>query len=347
MLMQMRRAFISLCMLSLSAGSFAQQIAPETAKADRQIKLDVVVTGRSGDPVAGLGQQDFTVLDNKTARPITTFTAVNGREAPVEVILLVDAVNARYETVAYEKERIDKFLMTDGGELAHPVTLAVLTDKGTQIEQGSSRDGKALKAALDQYAISLRTITRSTGFYGAEERLNLSLKALSELIAREEAKPGRKMIFWVSPGWPLISGPGVQLDNKQEQQIFGQVVALSAQLRKARITLYSINPLGTEQSLVRADYYKTFVNGVAKPSQVDLGHLGLQVLAVQTGGLALTTNNDITSMLQRAMNDSKAYYAVSFEAAPGEGADEYHRVDVQIDKPGLTARTRTGYYAQP
>ena len=38
------------------------------------------------------------------------------------------------------------------------------------------------------------------------------------------------------------------------------------------------------------------------------------------------------------MNDSKAYYEVSFEAAPGEGADEYHRVDVQIDKPGLTAR---------
>ena len=27
--------------------------------------------------------------------------------------------------------------------------------------------------------------------------------------------------------------------------------------------------------------------------------------------------------------------------------DEYHTLEVKVDKPGLTARTRTGYYAQP
>ena len=47
------------------------------------------------------------------------------------------------------------------------------------------------------------------------------------------------------------------------------------------------------------------------------------------------------------MNDSKAYYEISFEAAPGDHANDYHKVDVQVDKPGLTARTRSGYYAQP
>ena len=61
----------------------------------------------------------------------------------------------------------------------------------------------------------------------------------------------------------------------------------------------------------------------------------------------MTTNNDITGMLERAMNDSKAYYEISFEAAPGDHANEYHRIDVQVDKAGLVARTRSGYYAQP
>ena len=332
---------------SFGAVSFAQQVIPGTAKADGRINLDVVVTAGAGAPVAGLQQQDFTVLDNNVARPIASFTEVTGAAAPVEAILLVDAVNANYETVAYEKERIDKFLMTDGGELAHPVALAVLTDKGTEIQQNGSRDGKALKAVLDQYAIGLRTNTRSTGFFGAEDRLNLSLQALNGLIAREETKPGRKIILWVSPGWPLISGPGVQLDNKQEQQLFAQVVGLSRRLRKARITVYDINPLGTGESLFRADYYKSFVNGVTKPSQVDPGDLGLPVFAVQTGGLALTSNNDVTSMLQRAMDDVKTYYEISFEAAPAERAEEYHKVEVQVDKPKLTARTRTGYYAEP
>ena len=122
--------------------------------------------------------------------------------------------------------QIENFLTANGGELLHPVTLAVLTDQGTQIQEAGSRDGKALKAALDGNATGLRTIRRSAGFYGAEERLEISLRALDQLIARDETKPGRKLILWVSPGWPLLSGPGVQLDRKQEQGIFDQVAAL-------------------------------------------------------------------------------------------------------------------------
>jgi VWFA-related protein len=342
-----RLAAVFLSLLLGDVASLAQQPVPLPAESADTISLDVVVTPNSGVPVPGLQQQDFVVLDNKVARPITSFRPIAGPQAPVEAILVVDAVNARYDTVAYEKERIDKFLLAEGGELTHPLTLAVLTDKGTEIQQGSSRNGKELKAALDQYAIGLRTVTRSAGFYGAEERLDVSLKALNGLIAREEAKPGRKIILWVSPGWPLLSGPGVQLDNKQQQRLFEQVVALSTRLRQARITLYNINPIGTGENLLRADYYKAFLKGVAKPGQVDLGDLGLQVLATQTGGLAMTSDNDITAMLQRSMRDANAYYQISFAAAPGEHADEYHRVDVQVEKPGLVARTRNGYYAEP
>ena len=326
---------------------YGQQGAGGGAVSDGQIHLDVVVTPKNGAPVSGLERQDFVVLDNKVPRPISSFTHVAGREAPVDVVLLVDAVNARYDTVAYERDQIGRFLTADGGELLHPVTLAVLTDKGIEMQQAGSQDGKELKAALDGKATGLRTIRRDTGFYGAEERLDISLRALDQLIAREETKPGRKLILWVSPGWPLISGPGVQLDKKEQQRIFDQVAGLSTRLRKAQITIYDINPIGPGENLFRADYYKTFVDGVSKPSQVDIGDLALQVLATQTGGLALTTNNDVTGMLQRAMNDSKAYYEISFEAAPGDHANDYHKVDVQVDKPGLTARTRSGYYAQP
>lgn len=42
-----------------------------------KIYLDVVVTPKSGPPVTGLQQQDFTILDNKAPRPIISFRAVS------------------------------------------------------------------------------------------------------------------------------------------------------------------------------------------------------------------------------------------------------------------------------
>ncbi|WP_184216309.1 VWA domain-containing protein [Granulicella aggregans] len=337
----------SLVLLSLAATGFGQQTPTASVTPGNRIYLDVVVTPQTGGPVAGLQQQEFTVLDNKVAKPILSFAPMGGSEAPVEVVLIVDAVNVGYETVAYERDKIERFLAADGGDLVHPVTLGVLTDKGLQLQPSSSRDGKALKAQLDQYEMGLRTIRRSAGFYGAEERMEISLKAMGGLISLEGKKPGRKMILWVSPGWPLLSRENMLLDGKQQGRLFGQIAMLSTALRRSGITIYSIDPIGTNEGLIRSDFYKNFVNGITKPSQVEPGDLGLQVLAVQTGGFVMTTNNDIVAMLQSAMNDSKAYYEISFEAAVGEHPDEYHKVEVQVDKPGMVARTRTGYYAQP
>ena len=86
---------------------------------------------------------------------------------------------------------------------------------------------------------------------------------------------------------------------------------------------------------------------MSKPSQVAIGNLGLPVLAIQSGGLALTFNNDIGAMLQQCVADAAPYYEISFTPAPVDQRDELHIVDVQTEKPGLTTRTRQLYYAQP
>ena len=80
-------------------GGFAQQAGPP-AGTNRQITLDVVVTDKSGKPVPGLQQQDFTLLDNKQPQKILSFTAVQGgaktADPPVDVVLLVDEVNTTF-----------------------------------------------------------------------------------------------------------------------------------------------------------------------------------------------------------------------------------------------------------
>jgi len=341
------RVYAPLFAFLLTTGSCFAQQAIEPGPSSSRITLDVVVAEKSGHPVAGLEQKDFLLFDNKAPQPITSFRAIGHDQEPVEVILVVDTINASYHTVAYERTEIEKFMHTEGGHLAHPTSLAVVSDTGSQITNGYTTDGNQITAALDKYTVALRTIGRSTGIYGADERFTLSLTALQALAAREATRPGRKIILWMSPGWPLLSGPRIELSAKQQQQIFTTIVGLSTELRKAHMTLYSVDPVGAGENLLRTNYYKTFLKGIEKPSQVNAGNLGLQVIATQTGGLALDSSNDIASLLERCYSDVDRYYEISFDPPPADHANEYHSLQLQVQRPELFARTLQGYYAQP
>jgi VWFA-related protein len=77
------------------------------------------------------------------------------------------------------------------------------------------------------------------------------------------------------------------------------------------------------------------------------GNLALQVFAAQSGGRVLNSGNDLVKEITSCLEDTKAFYTLSFESPPADRPHEYHQLDVRVDKPGLKARTRTGYYAEP
>ncbi len=320
--------------------------------ANREITLDVVVEDKSGKPVPGLQQQDFTLLDNRQPQKIVSFRAIPGVSAmagpPVEVILLVDEVNTSFQTVTRAQQQIEKFLGRNGGELARPLSLVFLSDSGAKMGNTSSRDGKALIAESNQSKRALRVVGRSQGFYGASDRLQLSLRTVGQLADYEAARPGRKLVVWISPGWPILSGPHIELSPKDQQGIFRSIVALSDALRRARITLYSVDPLGMlDAGGLRTIYYQEFLKGVTAAKQVHIGNVALQVLAQQSGGLVLNSSNDVAGEIATCAADANAYYVLSFDGLVGDGPDEYHALEIKIDHPGLEARTRSGYYAQP
>lgn len=314
--------------------------------------IDVAVTDKSGKPVPGLQQQDFTLLDNKQPQKIVSFRAIEAGtvipDSPVQVILLIDEVNTTLTQVAVEREAIKKFLLRNGGELARPVAMLFFSDTGITIGNKPSQDGNAINAALDDKKSDLRTIGRAQGFYGADDRLNLSLRLLEKLADSEARVPGRKLVVWISPGWPILSGPGVELTTSQEQKLFSSVVRYSDSMRRARITLYAVDPLGTQDAGgFRTEDYKVYLKAVKKPGQTQFGNVALQVLADQSGGLVLNSSNDVAGEIAACDGDANAFYVLSFNGLPGDGPNEYHALEVKIDKPGLKARTRSGYYAQP
>jgi VWFA-related protein len=322
------------------------QAGSATQTDNKKITLDVVVTDKSGQSITGLQQQDFTLLDNKEPQSVTSFTEVNGRQAPVEVIVVIDAVNASFQNVAFERGQIDQFLRSEGGNLAYPAAIAVSTDKGAQVVAGFLADGNALSATLDKTDIGIRDLGRAAGYYGAAERLQISLTSLHEIVGSAARRPGRKIIIWISPGWPLMSGPRTVLDQKQQQQWFANIVGLSTEMRRGEVTIYSIDPVGAG-SLMADAAYRSYLKGVTKPGQVELGDLGLPVLAVQSGGVAFGFTNGIADRLHKCVTETVPYYEISFDPPAASKRDEYHQIEIKMAKPGLNARTRQGYYGEP
>lgn len=184
----------------LTLPSVAQQVTTTVSEDTGDIRLDVTAMTRASVPANGLQQKDFTILDNKVPQTITSFRALREREAPVEVLLVIDDVNTGFSRIAFERSEIGRFLTSDGGNLSHPTALAVVADTGIQIQDEYRTDGKALTSVLDQYMIGQHTIPRSGGIYTAEERFQVSLVALHQIVLHEIRRPGRKMVLWVSPG---------------------------------------------------------------------------------------------------------------------------------------------------
>lgn len=345
-----RSGLLLLILFASGPAAMAGRARPQTQAAAGRRKLDVVVTAKSGVPEQGLQQQDFALSDNKVKQTISSFQAVDGRQAPADVIIVIDAVNASYSTVSFEREQIDKVLRADQGKLVHPISLAVLTDTGLQIVEGFSNDGNALSAGLDQYANGIRNFRSSGGVTEAFQVFQISLEGLQDLVDRESdrspADPTRKVVIWLSPGWPLLSSPIIELDAKQQESFFSQIIDFSNRFWQGNVTLYSIDPSGTS-SPAHVSFWRNFLKGVSKPNQVELGDLALEVLATQSGGIALFASNDVAAQLQKCLADLGSYYELSFDPPRGDKPNEYHQLEIHMNKPGLSAHTRQGYYSQP
>jgi VWFA-related protein len=344
-----------------TTGAPSQTATQSSGSRNHQITLDVVVTNKPGKPQTDLQQQDFTLLDNKAPQKILSFDAVNAATAkvdpPVEVILVIDTVNTSFDAVSNERLLIEKFLRQNGGKLANPTSIVVFSNSGLKSEEASTLDGNAISANLEaNEGIGLRSTRASAGASGASERYVLSIGNLNSLITANARKPGRKMVIWFSPGWPLLAGAEVNMTPQQKQNLFGSVVATSDALRRGRITLYNVDPGGSGGgfgSPAGANgpsdkfAYQSFVKGVPSAKSASPPNLSLQVLATQTGGRVLVNGNDIASQIQSCVDDASAFYVLSFESAASDQRDQYHSLELKVNKPGLTARTTTGYYSQP
>jgi VWFA-related protein len=314
-----------------------------------KIRLDVMVDDQAGKPVVGLEPWDFKILDNGQPRKVMSFRSYDGVQVkpdpPVEVILVVDTVNMLFQQVSFARGELEEFLKQNGGQLKQPTTLILLTDKGIRVQPRPSMDGNAIASVAAGIKGTVRVLDQAMGFEGQLERFQLSERALDSIALNEVKKPGRKLLIWVGWGWPMLNRPEETYSETQQRRLFDAIVQVSTALREAQMTVYSVSPAG----VYGPDFilYQGFLKGVKTYKDADFGNLALKVMAMQTGGKVLGPDNDVVSQINNCIDDANAFYRISFDPPPAEHADEYHDLKVQVDKPGVTVRTTTGYYNQP
>ena len=210
-----------------------------------------------------------------------------------------------------------------------------------------------------------------------------ALKALGQIATAERGKPGRKLLIWVGPGWGV--GTGAPFNSSLDrEQLFIAIDWFSTLLREARITLFTLSEgekLAKDGTFRSANFYQEFLAPVRSEEHASFSNLDRRVLAVQSGGLVLDPHKDLAtsfaydghagkmtmetsagrgteiamqiadldlvSEINRCVEEADAFYALSFNPAYTEATDEYRDLTLEVEKPGLTVRTKTGYYDQP
>jgi VWFA-related protein len=319
------------------------------------IRLDVEVTDKNGKPVTGLRQQDFALQDNGQPGKIVSWQAFDGVSAlpdpPVEVILVIDELNLPGALVSAANDDALKFLQQNHGRLAHPVSIYRITKDSLSASAQPAPDGNLLADEIAHNRES-PTIWRTPMISGSIGRLTKnaalhtklqSLVALGSIAIEERRRPGRKLLFWIGPGWRFENAVGIGA--------FDFLTELLTRMREARIEVWKATQRpyfsangqpAPEGDLILPEYLNDLTT-----EKVKLNYLALYVVATQTGGGVLGAPNDLGAAIGKRVEQASKFYSLTFDPPPTNNVDEYHDLKVEISEPNLTVHTTIGYYDQP
>ena len=349
-------AAVSIC---LSVQAFAQQEAT-TGVADQQpaatlpnavepegiIHLDFAVTDKSGKPVTGLKAEDFNLLDNGWPTKLVSFHGFDETVARpdrlTEVILVLDAVNLWPQQVTTAERELGKFLRAHEGHLAQPIVIYRLSTSGLSESTEPTLDGNRLADEVARgteprivWQQDARRIEASLPDDYARKRNAFSLTGLGSIAIEERRRPGRKLLFWIGPGWPVKSGG---------EYTFDEVVELSTRLREARIVLSSVTAWPDPEPESSSRDFLTGLKSAKDGSPFDLA---LKVLAMQSGGRVMEPAFDLKGLIEKCIDKANDFYSLTFDPPRTAVVDEYHDLKIKMKNPDLIARTNYGYYDEP
>jgi VWFA-related protein len=318
-----------------------------------EVIAPVTVLDRSGEMVSDLAQKDFRVFDNGAEQKIEHFDL--GGEA-LSVVLAVETSSRIEPLLPAVRQTGIVFSQTVVARTAEAAVIGF--DDTVDVLEPFTKDRDRVQGAINQ----LRMGTSGTLLYDAMAR---GISLLGELPA------GRRRILVVLAE-AQDTGSESKLGEVMRQAQLANVTIYSIGLSTTAAALRSkpnpapprqIGPPGTfpvptpngmpqtpdvEREMQQSVDLLALAEWLVKTGMNALGPNSLAVASKATGGLHLNTMKDrsIEKAIDEIGGELHAQYTLGYRPA-GDEVSGYHEIKVEVHRPGVTVRTRPGYYIPP
>lgn len=317
-----------------------------------EVTAPVTVRDPKGEMVLDIPQASFHVFDNGVEQKIEHFDLGGD---PLSVVLVIETsshlepmmpairrtgvifsqtvmgLTSEAAVIGFDDsiDLLQKFT-TDPDAIEHVFTSFRMGTMGTKLYDAMNR-GVAMLEERPEARRRILVVMAEAQDDGSEKRLgevlrraqlaNVSIYSigLSTTMADLRAKPREDGPVQLGPPgtYPLPTPPGHPQTPDLERQMAG----------------VDLTPL---------------IIWLVKTGKNALGTNSLAVASKATGGLHLNTMKDrsIEKALDEIGGELHAQYTLAYHP-PGEEPSGFHKIEVRVDRPGLSVRTRPGYYIAP
>jgi VWFA-related protein len=314
-----------------------------------QVRVDVSVTDRKGDPVRDLTKDDFDVREDGVQQAVDTLKLIEatGAAPDDDTSLPIRSPQHAYAEAARDDIRVfvifwDEYhigemapairaraALTDFVQAAFgPTDLVALMDQLTPTDTIEfTRDRRALAEKVHKLRgrqgvyIPPRSPVEEAQMYRSRDiemlRAQVTASALEATIGfLGSIKEGRKAILLVSQTIGRLGTSPMDTTSWLESTV------RSANANNT--TIYTFDPRGLDVNI--------------RPSDI------LHALADETGGRQYSNNYPAAS-LREVVKNASAFYLLGYASAKNPADGKFHKISVHVKRPNVDVKSRTGYYA--
>jgi Ca-activated chloride channel family protein len=286
------------------------------------VSLPVVVTDANGNHIRDLKKEDFQVLEDGVPQQIGGFAAV---EEPISVALTLDTSGSTEFQLGRIRQEAMRFIRL----LREEDSVAIITfaDEVTLLEPFSLYHKKNPDA--------LRKL-KPGGLSAVYEAVWLSIEQVLNL------EYGRKALVFFSDG----------VDTRSESVTEQETLELA---RKTDATIYCIY-YNTNKDRnkrmpgiidpMRAQWPPIKIPTGRKKSEYVSGHEYMLKLSSYSGGSLVDASRieNLGAAFSRIAQELRSQYSIGYYPKDVKQDGRFRKVEVRVNRPGLTARSRQGYY---
>ena len=177
-----------------------------------------------------------------------------------------------------------------------------------------------------------------------------TVPTLDTVVARLAAVPNRrKTVILVSVGLPLTFAdtrgcPG---------ELSSIMKDVFRRAQQANVNIHSIDPAGYDgysrylQNPIRRGgrAAESTMPMQAAEREARVRREFLEITADHTGARAIVNTNDLSYEIDRLLVEASSYYLIGYQTSNGQPDGKFRRIEVKVDKGGLSVHTRSGFYA--